>query len=118
MPDIPLMTRQARGKIRRFLQVQFRKQQVDAFVAQRQGACNRCGACCKILFRCPFLTEDAEGNAKCRIYAYRFEQCRYYPIQPRDMQEVQSCSYTFAPQPEESPVVCDAPAGAPPPLTA
>jgi hypothetical protein len=118
MPNIPLITRQARGKVRRFLQVQFRKDQVDGFIAHRQGECNRCGDCCKILFRCPFLTKDTEGNAMCRIYAYRFEQCRYYPIQPHDMHEVPSCSYTFAQRAEGSSAACEAPAGARPPVTA
>ncbi len=65
-------------------------------LARRQGECDRCGDCCKILFRCPFLTQDADGNSLCRIYEYRFTQCRHYPIQPRDLTEVSRCSYTFA----------------------
>jgi hypothetical protein len=96
MADITHVKRQASGKVRRFLQVQFRPQQVEALLTRRQGECDRCGDCCKILFRCPFLTHDANGDSLCRIYQYRFEQCRHYPIQPRDLAEVTRCSYTFA----------------------
>ena len=27
----------------------------------RQGECNRCGACCKLPYPCPFLRFDDEG---------------------------------------------------------
>jgi len=95
MANISLMTLQARGKVRRFVQSQFRKDEVDAMVAQRHGDCNRCGECCRILFRCPFLGSDGNGGYACRIYENRFAQCRHFPIQPRDLREVENCSYTF-----------------------
>jgi hypothetical protein len=107
MADIAHVTRQARGKVRRFLQVQFRPQEVEALLAHRQGECDRCGDCCKILFPCPFLTKDSSGETLCRIYQYRFEQCRRYPIQPRDLHEVTRCSYTFAHA--DSPVLASEP---------
>ncbi len=95
MADISLMKLQACGKVRRFVQSQFRKQEVHDLVAQRQGECDRCGECCRILFRCPFLRADGKGGSLCSIYDRRFEQCRHYPIQLRDLREVGKCSYTF-----------------------
>jgi hypothetical protein len=95
MADISLMKLQARGKVRRFLQSQFRKQEVHARVAERHGECDRCGECCRILFRCPFLRADGDGGYLCGIYQLRFEQCRHYPIQACDLREVGKCSYTF-----------------------
>ncbi len=69
---------------------------VETLLAKRRGECNRCGACCKILFRCPFLGTDAEGQYTCRIYETRFAQCRLFPLHARDLLELgQECSYTF-----------------------
>ena len=58
------------------------RQDTDALLSRRQGECNRCGACCKILFRCPFLGTDADGQYTCRIYEKRFAQCRLFPLHP------------------------------------
>lgn len=99
MPDWALVSLQARGKLRRFVQANVLKEDADALLAQRKGECNRCGACCKILFRCPFLGTDAEGNYTCRIYEKRFAQCRLYPLHAEDLREVAECSYSFEPQP-------------------
>jgi Fe-S-cluster containining protein len=96
MPNWTLMARQLRGKTRRFVQATFERQDLDALLAKRKGECNRCGACCKILFRCPFLGTDAEGHYTCRIYEKRFSQCRLFPLHAADLLELQEqCSYTF-----------------------
>src|ERR1043166_8589392 len=96
MADLALMTLQARGKVRRFIQAKFLKQDSDALLSQRKGDCNRCGACCKILFRCPFLGTDADGQYTCRIYDKRFAQCRLFPLHAQDLLELgEQCSYTF-----------------------
>src|ERR1051326_1459750 len=29
----------------------------------QRGGCNRCGLCCKIVFRCPFFYEDGQTTA-------------------------------------------------------
>ena len=87
MADWTLMTVQLRGKARRFVQATLARQDTDALVAQRRGECNRCGACCKILFKCPFLGTDAEGQYTCRIYQHRFSQCRLYPLHAKDLLE-------------------------------
>src|SRR5574340_1498426 len=106
MADWTLMKVQLRGKTRRFIQANFERQDHDALLARRQGECNRCGACCKILFRCPFLGTDAEGQFTCRIYEKRFAQCRLFPLHRADLLELEEkCSYTFEPQPASAPVV-------------
>lgn len=86
---------QLRGKLRRFVQANLVEQDHEALLSRRQGECNRCGACCKILFRCPFLGTDAEGQYTCRIYEKRFAQCRLYPLHAADLREVPECSFTF-----------------------
>ena len=101
MADWALVTLQVRGKLRRFVQANLLKEDPEALLAKRRGECNRCGACCKILFRCPFLATDAEGQYVCRIYEKRFAQCRLFPLHARDLLELgEQCSYTFEEQPE------------------
>ncbi len=96
MADWTLMTLQLRGKTRRFVQSTLLRQDAEPLLAKRRGECNRCGACCKILFRCPFLGTDAEGQYTCRIYDQRFAQCRLYPLRSADLRELEEqCSYTF-----------------------
>jgi Fe-S-cluster containining protein len=97
--NLALKGRQLRGKIRRFVQAKLTTQDTEALLARRRGDCNRCGACCKILFRCPFLGTDADGQYTCTIYEKRFAQCRLYPLHARDLLEVEECSYTFASEP-------------------
>ena len=105
MGDWALRGVQLRGKVRRFIQASILRENTDELLAQRKGECNRCGACCKILFKCPFLAEETEGQFRCRIYEYRFSQCRLFPLHAEDLGELAGqCSYTFEGQP--------APAGA------
>jgi Fe-S-cluster containining protein len=101
MPDWTLVALQIKGKTRRIVQSTLIQQDTQALLAKRQGECNRCGACCKILFRCPFLGTDAEGQYTCRIYEKRFAQCRLFPLHAADLRELgEECSYTFAAEPE------------------
>ena len=113
MPDWTLVALQIKGKTRRFVQSTLVKQDTDALLAKRQGECNRCGACCKILFRCPFLGTDAEGQYTCRIYEKRFAQCRLFPLHAADLRELEEeCSYTFSATPERAaPFAVSEPAG-------
>ena len=108
MPNWTLVALQIKGKTRRFVQSTLIQQDTQALLAKRQGECNRCGACCKILFRCPFLGTDAEGQYTCRIYEKRFAQCRLFPLHAADLSELgEECSYTFTAEPARL-----APAGA------
>jgi uncharacterized protein len=96
MTDWAAVALQARGKVRRFVQASILREDTAPLLAKRQGECNRCGACCKILFRCPFLGTDAEGQYTCRIYDKRFAQCRLFPLHFEDLRELgEQCSYTF-----------------------
>jgi Fe-S-cluster containining protein len=104
MADLALKTLQLKGKVRRFIDGKLRDEaRTQELLSKRQGECNRCGACCKILLRCPFLGTDAEGQYTCRIYEYRFTQCRLFPLHPQDLQELgEQCSYTFDSDPAKA----------------
>ena len=92
--------RQVRGKLRRFVNIRFRKEEVIEKLALRRGECNRCGACCEILFKCPFLKKAGDGSTSCGIYEDRPDQCRLFPIEPRDLEEVRvECSFYFIEKP-------------------
>jgi Fe-S-cluster containining protein len=100
MADWTLVTLQLKGKTRRFVQSTLLRQDAEPLLAKRRGDCNRCGACCKILFRCPFLGTDSDGQYTCRIYDKRFAQCRLYPLHAADLRELEGqCSYTFEAEP-------------------
>ncbi|MCP9496183.1 MAG: YkgJ family cysteine cluster protein [Pyrinomonadaceae bacterium MAG19_C2-C3] len=96
LEDAKFRARQAQGKVRRFVQINFHKQETLAALELRRGECNRCGACCEILFKCPFLKKHDDGSSTCGIYEDRPDQCRLFPINQRDLTEVRgSCSYYF-----------------------
>ena len=98
--DAKFRARQAQGKLRRFVSANFRKHEVIDALALRRGECNRCGACCEILFKCPFLKKHGDGTTTCGIYEDRPNQCRLYPIERRDLDEVRgTCSFYFIEKP-------------------
>ncbi|MGK5084453.1 hypothetical protein WDW37_14255 [Bdellovibrionota bacterium FG-1] len=66
-----------------------------AIDSTRSGECKRCGACCELLFRCPFLGRDGQNMPYCRVYGeLRPTNCRNYPFDARDS-EVDQCGYSF-----------------------
>ncbi len=77
-----------------------RPQQVEEDMGRRRGQCNRCGASCKLLFRCPAF-DDSDGSPKCLIYNDRPGVCGLFPIDERDIAERNlvnpgsPCGYTF-----------------------
>lgn len=92
--------RQVVGKVRRFFRASIYTRNNEELLSRRRGECTRCGACCKILLRCPFLIEKPENAPgdiySCSIYGNRFNNCRIYPIVPQDLLEVEEeCGYTF-----------------------
>lgn len=94
-PHVGEMLIQLRGKVRRAVVGTMLSEEDRAGIAgARQGECNRCGACCKILFRCPFLVED-QGVFTCSVYDHRPPSCRLFPMVPADLREVASCTFTF-----------------------
>ena len=100
LEDAKFRARQAQGKLRRLVNVSFRKQDVIAALALRRGECNRCGACCELVFKCPFLKKHADGTSTCGIYENRPNSCRLFPIERRDIEEVRgTCTYYFIEKP-------------------
>ena len=86
---------QVRGKLRRFFRSKVYTKNNDSMLEKRRGECTRCGACCKILVRCPFL-EEIDGAYNCQIYGDHFAQCRIFPLVPQDLKEVDAeCGYYF-----------------------
>jgi hypothetical protein len=86
---------QLRGKARRAVVGTMLSEEDRAGIAgARQGECNRCGACCKILFTCPFLVED-RGVFTCSVYDHRPPSCRLFPMVPADLREVDRCAFSF-----------------------
>ena len=81
------------GMVRRYCLTHFWPDYVERQKERRQGECARCGTCCKIVFDCPYL----EGDNECTCYEERALQCRAFPIDERDLEEVPECEYTFPP---------------------
>jgi hypothetical protein len=88
------------GKIRRGFLIAFRKKRVLEKLDRRRGDCTRCGACCKILFKCPAY-DDADGVPKCLIYNDRPGVCGLFPLDEKDLRERnfvmpgRKCGYWF-----------------------
>ncbi len=61
----------------------------------RRGACNRCGACCRLPFPCPFLRVDDEGLSSCAVYHLRPASCRKYPRTESENLTPERCGYYF-----------------------
>ncbi len=86
-------------KFRRFILGTFRPQYVAKAIAEtRQGDCHRCGLCCQLVYKCPFLGHDGQNLPYCRVYGdLRPANCRNYPFDRMDA-EIDQCGFTFAPQ--------------------
>jgi hypothetical protein len=89
------------GKIRRQYLVHCRPGQVHDALANRQGGCEQCAACCRLLFRCPFLSADN----LCLIYTsgLRSKSCVHFPLNRADLEDVKAaggrvCGYHFISQ--------------------
>ncbi len=63
--------------------------------AGRRGDCNRCGACCKLPYPCPFLRYDAGGLSSCAVYHARPPSCRKYPRTASENLTPATCGYYF-----------------------
>ena len=105
--NLPFRARQAAGKVRRLFLVHFRKSYVAEQATLLEGECNRCGNCCEILFKCPFLVKQDDGFSVCSIYENRPLQCNAFPIDERCLADVKfDCTFSFekkpAPEPDRS----------------
>lgn len=82
---------EARGKARRLMLSHFQKKYIQKMLPERLGECQRCARCCKLLFHCPFLVDK-----KCTIYDRRFAPCRIFPVDSRDIADVDNlCGFRF-----------------------
>jgi hypothetical protein len=95
------------GRVRRFLLNTLRPGYVETRLAQRHGACRRCGACCQLGSRCGDL-HFAEGLAACACYGDgRPLNCRTFPITATDLADrdlilpEQPCGYFWVAQEAE-----------------
>ena len=92
------------GKVRRTFLIKFRKRRVDEMLSYRRGACSRCGACCKLLLKCPAY-DDSDGTPKCLVYNDRPGVCGLFPLDAKDLRErnmvmpERECGFTFADTP-------------------
>lgn len=94
--NLPFRARQAAGKVRRLILVHFRKSYVAQQATRLAGECNRCGNCCEILFKCPFLVKQDDGFSVCSIYENRPLQCNAFPIDERCLADVAfDCTFSF-----------------------
>lgn len=89
--------KQAWGVVRRFYLVHVHPRYVREQREKRRGECSRCGDCCLLVMRCPFL----EDENQCSIYEKRSEQCRMFPIDDRDLKDCPTCSFRFVEEGEE-----------------
>jgi len=79
----------ATGKFRRFWLVHFRKDFVQGQIRVREGDCRQCGICYNLLFTCPMLSKQR----RCFVYgSCRPQACKVFPIDQRDIDEVNFCS--------------------------
>jgi len=87
------------NKIRRFILCAVRPQYVEQMIRHRGGECVQCGKCCKLVFKCPFLGGTDE-NPRCMVYEGRPKPCVAFPINERDLADVNfQCGYFFMDQP-------------------
>ena len=93
--SLKTVSQQAVGKVRRWVKSNFMSGKTKETIAARIGECKRCGACCKIVFKCPFYKEK-EGRGLCLIYGHHFTQCKLFPIEPKDLIGLEGiCHYKF-----------------------
>lgn len=83
------------NKVRRLFLCAFRPQYVERQEAARGGECVQCGKCCKLVFKCPFLG-GTDDNPRCMVYEGRPKPCQAFPIDRRDLADVNfQCGYFF-----------------------
>jgi len=93
------------GKVRRFYLSHFRPSYVRRSLERRQGACNRTGACCRLMFTCPLLDTRTEP-VRCTINEVKPKVCRLFPIDERDLRDRDiiapdtPCGFSFIPEEE------------------
>ena len=87
---------QVARRIRRLYYGVFRVDEIHKRIKEtRTGECHRCGLCCELIYKCPFLGRDADKLPYCRIYGdLRPANCHNYPFDKIDS-EVDQCGFKF-----------------------
>lgn len=92
------------GKLRRTFLVKLRKRRVLQKLKRREGSCLRCGACCKLFYRCPAYDESCD-SPRCLAYDDRPGVCGLFPLDEKDLRERglimpgTTCGYRFSDAP-------------------
>jgi hypothetical protein len=100
-PKVRAKVAQGVGKLRRFALTTIQEKYIARMQKLRQGACKRCGLCCKLFFECPFLQNLADGGSRCRIHGRKPDNCAFFPIDERDLRDRDSlgaaipCGFSF-----------------------
>lgn len=82
------MSTHLQNKIRRLILAYAKKGYVQDRLAVREGQCRQCGTCCKLVFRCPFLTK----RGLCSIHDIcQPLVCRLFPLDSADIEEIAAC---------------------------
>ena len=83
------------SKIRRLFLCTLKPRYVEQQIQHRGGECVQCGKCCRLVFKCPFLG-GTEENPRCMVYEGRPKPCIAFPIDERDLADVNfQCGYFF-----------------------
>ncbi|HAM36788.1 MAG TPA: hypothetical protein DEB40_12330 [Elusimicrobia bacterium] len=100
-PKVKAKVKQGMGKLRRFALARMKESYISRMLQRREGECRRCGLCCRLLFECPFLQSLPDGTSRCRIHARRPANCKFFPIDERDLRDRDSlgaqapCGFKF-----------------------
>jgi len=79
---------------------------IHRYKAYQRGECNRCGLCCRIQFKCPFLVDEGPFNTHCSIYTtpHAPNACLKFPLDPLDLKLLQrevgnACTFYYEGEP-------------------
>ncbi len=72
------------GKLRRAYLQMLKRDYVRLSRARRRGECRRCGACCKLMFLCPYLEQNGSYTS-CVCHDTRWANCKVFPVDERDL---------------------------------
>jgi hypothetical protein len=90
------------GKLRRTYLHTLHRGYIRRNLARRTGECARCGACCKLMFTCPYLDTSGQKSA-CTRHHMRWWNCKIFPVDERDLKDRDmihghgACGYHFDP---------------------
>ncbi|MBM4049622.1 MAG: hypothetical protein FJ279_31390 [Planctomycetes bacterium] len=93
----------AAGKLRRLFYARFKPEYITDSLQRRRGECIRCGACCKLMYACPFLNNGNGVTYTCVKHPKHFVTCRIFPVDESDLRDrdiiapERKCGFHFEP---------------------